>query len=114
MKTNKQRKLATDLGSRALSMKRSEGRTLQRRKVLSADEMVARMNDFFDLFVEVFRQAMNPHGIEIGKVDILWRPIANHAAVPDTLTGPRLVPAVSVEAAKSTGEVPPWLEGNLC
>lgn len=113
MNTNKQDKLATDLGSRALSVKTSEKRTPKPRKVVSADMIVQMVNAFFDDFIEVFKDTMNPHGIEIGKVDILWRPIDGDA-LPKTLMGPRLVPAVKVEAAKSTGEVPSWLEGNLC
>lgn len=110
---NKHQKLATDLGiTRTLPDAVSGEQARKPSDHVHLNEVVNRMNDFFDDFTDAFKRSLKVHGIEIGNVQIFWRPIDTKAV--ETLARTRLVPEVNVGAVKLADEVPSFLEGNLC
>jgi hypothetical protein len=104
--TNQQNKLVPVPGTtRAMSEKTNGEQTPKGRAVLiSFDEMVRRVNTFFDDFADAFKDAMKAHGMEIGNVHIAWRPA--NLKLRQTLTAARLVPEVKVSVTKNTNELP--------
>jgi hypothetical protein len=90
---------------RAVSEKTSGKQTPKRPKeLIRFEEMVSRVNAFFDDFSGAFKQAMKPYGMEIGKVNILWRP--TDLRLRETLSAARLVPEVKVVVAEDGNELP--------
>jgi hypothetical protein len=103
---NHQQKLDRALDTiRAVSEKTSGEQTPQGAvRLLSFDEMVSRVNSFFDDFTSAFKEAMKTYGMEIGNVRILWRPA--DLRLRETLSAARLVPEVKVVVAKRENELP--------
>jgi hypothetical protein len=102
--TNQQKLVPVEGTIRALSEKTSEEQTSKGPVALiSFDEMVRRVDIFFDDFTEGFKQAMKQHGMEIGDVRILWRPA--DLRLRETLTAARLVPEVKVGVATNPTEL---------
>lgn len=99
---HQQKPVPVESTTRTLSEKTSGEQTPKGAATLIGfDEMIRRVNAFFDDFTGVFKKAMQTHGMEVGTVRILWRPA--DLRLRETLTAARLVPEVKVSVTDENG-----------
>jgi hypothetical protein len=101
---NQQKLVPVEGTTRAVSDKTSGEQTPKGAVLVSFEEMQRRVNAFFDDFTEAFKNALKPHGIEIGALRILWHPV--DLTPRKILAAARLVPEVKVVVAKDGNELP--------
>lgn len=100
MKHSQQQKAVSALVTRRAVSEKTNGEQTSKgpTELISFEEMVSRVNAFFDGLADAFKQAMKPYGMEIGNVSIHWRPA--DLRLRETLSAARLVPEVKVVVSK--------------
>jgi hypothetical protein len=112
---NHQKQLATDLGSRALSVKTNEEPSSAIRYPFGHLSDDAQKDALTNELFESLNVKLNAIGLAITEAALGFVNRKSPQEYYEGLVRARLVPVrAKVEAAKSTGDVPSWLEGNLC